>query len=63
MPANALGRHAGADDVGELVEALRHQRAGLAHAGKRARSMQLDLSRLAQGGIGGFDVAHAGAIF
>ncbi|MGY3645102.1 hypothetical protein ACVWW2_000393 [Bradyrhizobium sp. LM4.3] len=60
---DALGRHAGPDDVGELVEALRHQRSRLAHAGKGARSVQLDLSGLAQGGIGSFDVTHAGAIF
>ncbi len=52
------GRYAGPDDVGQFIEALGHQRACLAHAGESARPMQLDLPGLAQGGIGGFDVAH-----
>src|SRR5437762_8680175 len=32
------GRHARLHDVGQLIQALRHHRAGLAHAGKPARS-------------------------
>jgi hypothetical protein len=40
-------RHARLDDVGQLVKALGHQRACLAHAGKSARPMQLDLPGLA----------------
>ena len=45
-------------EIGEFVETARRQGAGLAHAGKSARAMQFDLSGLAQGGFGGFDVAH-----
>ncbi len=52
------GRHARLDDIGQLVEALGYQRASLAHAGKAARPVQLDLPGLALGGIGGFDIAH-----
>ena len=52
------GQHPRLDDVGQLIEALRHQRACLAHAGKAGRPVQLDLPGLALGGLGGFDVAH-----
>ena len=52
------GRHARLHDVGEFVEAFGHQRARLAHAGESGRPMQFDLPGLAQGGIGGFDIAH-----
>src|SRR3954454_16286512 len=52
------GRNSRLDDIGEFIEALRHQCAGFAHASEAALSMQLDLPGFAQGGVAGFDVAH-----
>ena len=52
------GRHAGPDDIGQFIEAFGDQVAGLAHAGKTALPVQFDLPGLAEGDIGGFNVAH-----
>ncbi len=47
------------NDVHQLVETFRNQCASLAHAGKSARPVELDLSGFAQGGFCGFDVVHS----
>ena len=41
-------RQAGLDQRGQFIEAARHQRAGLAHAGESRRAMEFDLAGLPQ---------------
>ena len=52
--------HAGADLVGEHVEAFGHQPAGLAHALEGGGAVELDLSGLALRRECRVDVAHQG---
>ena len=52
-----LGGHAGPDLVHEQVERLGHELAGLLHAGKGLRPMQLDLG-VTRLGAGEFEVRH-----
>ena len=49
---------AGADVLGEHVEAARGELARLAHAFEGGRAVDLDLAGLAEGGDGGVDVGH-----
>ena len=52
---------AGADQIVQVVEALRRQLAGLAHSGKSLRPVEADVAGVFQRGRRGVDVAYHGS--